>query len=46
VPVTDLRIQRKLRLTYRRHASLSAAAQGFLEVGRALAEDKPGGPNS
>ena len=41
VPVTDLRIQRKLRLTYRRHASLSAAAQGFLEVARAVAEDQP-----
>jgi hypothetical protein len=41
VPVTDLRIQRKLRLTYRRHASLSAAAQGFLEVARAWAESQP-----
>ena len=41
VPVSDLRIQRKLRLTYRRHASLSAAAQGFLEVARALAENQP-----
>jgi len=36
VPVRDLRIQRELRLTYRRHAALSAAAQGFLEVARAL----------
>jgi len=43
VPVSDLRIQRKLRLTYRRHASLSAAAQGFLEVARALAENQLGG---
>jgi DNA-binding transcriptional LysR family regulator len=41
VPVRDLRIQRKLRLIYRRHASLSAAAQGFLEVARAIAEDQP-----
>jgi hypothetical protein len=28
-------------LTYRRHASLSAAAQGFLEVARALAAAAP-----
>lgn len=37
VPVNDLRIQRKLRLTYRRNALLSAAAQGFLDVARTLA---------
>jgi DNA-binding transcriptional LysR family regulator len=37
VPVKDLRIQRSLRLTYRRHASLSAAAKGFLEIARAAA---------
>jgi DNA-binding transcriptional LysR family regulator len=39
VPVNDLRIQRKLRLIYRRHASLSAATQGFLEVARAMAKN-------
>jgi len=42
LPVTELRIQRKLRLIYRRHSTLSAAAQGFLEVARALAEAQPG----
>lgn len=42
VSVSDLRIQRKLRLTYRRHASLSAAAQGFLQAARLLADDRPG----
>jgi len=41
VPVSELRIQRKLRLIYRRHSTLSAAAQGFLEVARALAENQP-----
>jgi DNA-binding transcriptional LysR family regulator len=42
VPVHELRIQRKLRLTYRRHSALSAAAQGFLAVARALTGDQPG----
>ena len=41
VPVSDLRIQRQLRLTYRRHALLSAAAQGFLAAARELAEGQP-----
>jgi ABC-type hemin transport system ATPase subunit len=30
-----------LRLTYRRHATLSAAAQGFLQLARALAQNAP-----
>ncbi len=38
VRVKEMRIQRKLRLIYRRHAALSAAAQGFLEVAKGLAE--------
>ncbi len=42
VPVNELRIQRKLRLIYRRHSTLSAAAQGFLEVARSLTENQPG----
>jgi DNA-binding transcriptional LysR family regulator len=42
VPVAELRIQRKLRLIYRRHSTLSAAAQGFLEVARTLAEHPSG----
>ncbi len=42
VPVSELRIQRKLRLLYRRHATLSAAAQGFLEVARTMAEHQLG----
>jgi DNA-binding transcriptional LysR family regulator len=42
LPVSELRIQRKLRLIYRRHSTLSAAAQGFLEIARALAENQPG----
>jgi DNA-binding transcriptional LysR family regulator len=42
VPVNELRIQRKLRLIYRRHSTLSAAAQGFLNVTRTLAENQPG----
>jgi DNA-binding transcriptional LysR family regulator len=37
VQVLELRIQRKLRLIYRRHATLSAAAQAFLEVAREMA---------
>ncbi len=38
VRVKETEIQRKLRLIYRRHAALSAAAQGFLEVARRLAQ--------
>lgn len=37
VPVKEMRIQRKLRLIYRRHSTLSAAAQAFVELARSLA---------
>ncbi len=37
VPIKELRIQRKLRLLYRRRATLSAAAQAFVEVAREMA---------
>ena len=37
VRVKELRIQRKLRLIYRRHAALSAAAQAFVDVAVAMA---------
>jgi DNA-binding transcriptional LysR family regulator len=36
VPVKEMRIQRKLRLIYRRHAALSAAAQTFLLTAREM----------
>jgi DNA-binding transcriptional LysR family regulator len=38
VRIRELSIQRKLRLIYRRHATLSAAAQGFVEVAQTLAQ--------
>jgi DNA-binding transcriptional LysR family regulator len=38
VRVKEMRIQRKLRLIYRRHAALSAAAQAFLKVAKTLAQ--------
>jgi DNA-binding transcriptional LysR family regulator len=38
VRIKELKIQRKLRLIYRRHAPLSAAAQGFLDVAKELAQ--------
>ena len=37
VPVKEMRIQRKLRLIYRRHAALSAAAQAFVTIAREMA---------
>jgi len=37
VRVKEMQIQRKLRLIYRRHSALSAAAQGFVEVAQSLA---------
>jgi len=39
VPVRELHIQRKLRLIYRRHAELSSAARGFLEVAKGLSQN-------
>lgn len=38
VRVKEMRIQRKLRLIYRRHAALSAAARAFVDVAVAMAE--------
>lgn len=38
VRVKETEIRRKLRLLYRRHSALSAAAQAFLEVARSMAE--------
>lgn len=37
VRIKEMRIQRKLRLIFRRHAALSSAAQAFLEVATTLA---------
>lgn len=37
VPVPELAFERKLRLVYRKHASLSHAAQAFLKVAEAFA---------
>ena len=37
VPARELRFDRKLRLVYRRHASLSHAAQAFLKVAESFA---------
>jgi len=38
VHVKEMRIQRKLRLIYRRYAALSAAARAFVDVAVAMAE--------
>ena len=38
VNVKELRIQRKLRLIYRRHGNLSAAAQQFLHVAKEMSQ--------
>lgn len=37
VRIKEMRIQRKLRLVYRRHATLSAAAQAFLTTAKEMA---------
>jgi DNA-binding transcriptional LysR family regulator len=42
IPVTDLRIERKLRLVYRKNASLSHAARAFLTVAEAMATTHKG----
>jgi DNA-binding transcriptional LysR family regulator len=42
VPVRELRIERKLRLVYRKNASLSHAARAFLKVAEAMAGDRQG----
>ena len=42
VPVRELRIERKLRLVYRKNASLSHAAQAFLKVAQSMAGESEG----
>jgi DNA-binding transcriptional LysR family regulator len=42
VPVRDLHIERKLRLVYRKNASLSHAARAFLTVAEAMASEHKG----
>jgi DNA-binding transcriptional LysR family regulator len=37
VRLKEMRIQRELRLVYRRHTRLSAAAQAFLQTAREIA---------
>lgn len=40
IPVKELRIERKLRLIYRKSASLSHAARAFLKVAEAMADGR------
>jgi DNA-binding transcriptional LysR family regulator len=40
IPVRELRVHRKLRLIYRKSASLSHAGQAFLKVTEAIALDR------
>jgi DNA-binding transcriptional LysR family regulator len=42
IPVRELRIQRKLRLIYRKQASLSHAAEAFLAVAETFARERGG----
>jgi DNA-binding transcriptional LysR family regulator len=42
VPVRELHIERKLRLVYRKNASLSHAARAFLTVAESLASEQKG----
>ncbi len=42
IPVRELRVQRKLRLIYRKEAALSHAAQAFLKVAAAVASERTG----
>jgi len=42
VPVRELHIERKLRLVYRKNASLSHAAAAFLKVAEAMASRQKG----
>ncbi len=41
IPVRELRLHRKLRLIYRKSASLSHAARAFLKVAEAIALERP-----
>lgn len=42
IPVRELRLHRKLRLIYRKSASLSHAAQAFLKVAETIARERKG----
>src|ERR1700739_50794 len=42
IPVRELRLHRKLRLVYRKEASLSHAGRAFLEVAESVATDRKG----
>jgi DNA-binding transcriptional LysR family regulator len=42
IPVRELRVQRKLRLIYRKEAGLSHAARAFLKVAEAVALERAG----
>jgi DNA-binding transcriptional LysR family regulator len=42
IPVRELQLHRKLRLVYRRSASLSHAARAFLKVAEAMAAERAG----
>ena len=42
IPVRELRVQRKLRLIYRKEAGLSHAARAFLKVAEAVAQERGG----
>ena len=42
IPVRELQLTRKLRLIYRKNASLSHAAQAFLKVAEALMLERKG----
>ncbi len=43
IPVRELRIERRLRLVYRKNASLSHAARAFLQVAESMARNSAGG---
>jgi DNA-binding transcriptional LysR family regulator len=42
IPVRELRVQRRLRLIYRKEAGLSHAARAFLKVAEAVAREREG----
>jgi DNA-binding transcriptional LysR family regulator len=42
IPVQELKVHRKLRLIYRKSASLSHAGQAFLKVAEAVAHTQAG----
>jgi len=41
IPVKELKLHRKLRLVYRKEASLSHAGRAFLQVAEAIANERP-----